>query len=163
MFQQLEPYVIYQGFSIGRSPNPIGMAELQEALWSNEKVVIIVDDTSFAERVFSYLTIGRSCLAADEDETILQRACFLSSFNSPSRLICALPKKFSHPALMFIQESFISTVNYSVAPSLVKTQLDRWGINHPRIIPYTRLALEQEVDATASSSLASNIPEPRIS
>ena len=151
MFQKLEPYVVYEGFSMGSQPSSSGMSEIQDAIWNNEKVIIIIDDSNFASRVTDYLTIGRSCLAEGEDETMMQRACFLCSSSSPSQLICSLPKKFSHPALMFIQESFVSSINYSIAPSLVKTQLDRWGLAHSRITAFTRLALERKVDTGLSS------------
>ena len=79
MFQKLEPYVVYEGFSMGSQPSSSGMSEIQDAIWNNEKVIIIIDDSNFASRVTDYLTIGRSCLAEGEDETMMQRACFLCS------------------------------------------------------------------------------------
>ena len=141
-----EPYVVYQGFAMGRAPTVEALCELQSALNEHEKIYILIDDTCFSERVYEYLRIGRSALEKDEDETVLQRACFLSS---SSELLRSLPKKFSHPALVYIQENFKFKLNHSIAPSLIKTQLQRWGLSHPRIIGLTKLDLEYKVDSAS--------------
>jgi hypothetical protein len=143
-----EPYVVYQGFTMGRLPTVEALMELQTALCNYDKVYILIDDSCFAERVYNYLTIGRPGLEADEDETVLQRACFLSS---ASELLRSLPKKFSHPALIFIRDNFKSKVDHSIAPSLIKTQLQRWGLSHQRIIGVTKLDLEFKVDRASSA------------
>lgn len=149
MFQ--EPYVVYQGFVMGRTPNQDALRELQSALLKHEKVYILIDDSDFSERVYNYLRIGRAILEEGEDEIVLQRACFLSSC---AELLRSLPKKFSHPALIFIRDNFRSKLNYSISPSLIKTQLQRWGLNHPRIIGLTKLELEHRVDNTSNTRLA---------
>jgi hypothetical protein len=180
-----EPYMFYQGFRLGFGLDDSCLKELEAALVSHQRVVILIDDTEFPSLLFSYLQQGSSGLrVTPASKRREKRSSFCLSEGNRSReliktffesrgseqiadpfifeqakmqlalldterteLAYSLPKSFSHPALAFIKRQLEETVSLEVAPKLVGCQMERWGLDSPKIVAFSKLALENRVDS----------------
>ena len=136
-----EPYVLYNGFELGSFPNNEALKELNQALKSHFNIIILIDDTKFSKKLLSFVQNGE--VVENEDARLYQKAILL--IDSKVNLVSSLPKDATHPALLFIKNSFESDINQRVAPELVNSQIENWGLNHPRIKAFSKTMLEQKV------------------
>ena len=139
-----EPYVIYSGFELGRFPKLSALKELRHALESFYQVVILVEDKTFSDDLLDFIrdgSIQQESLAEDIDLDIYQKANMLIE----TQLVSSLPKEVTHPALLHIRNTFEEETKERVAPRLVKSQLQSWGLEHKRIKAFSRTKLEIEV------------------
>ena len=135
-----EPYVIYTGFELGKYPKVEALKELRYALESFYQVVILVEDSNFSNELISFIQKGET--KDGEDLSIYQKANMLVESN----LVSSLPKEINHPALLHIRDTFEQDINQRVAPRLVKSQAQSWGLEHKRIKVFSKTKLETEVD-----------------
>lgn len=138
-----EPYVIYFGFELGRFPKDDALEELRVALESFYQIVILVDDLQFSKDLLSYIQDSHKGVRLREgsDLNIFQKASLLIKSN----LFSSLPESPNHPALIHIQNSFFDDVTLRVAPRLINSQVESWGLKHKRIRAFSRTKLEKQV------------------
>ena len=134
-----EPYVIYSGFNLGSYPDEFALSELNLALKSHYKVVILIDDTKFSADLLEFIQVGSLCDKKDM-EIFLKAQMFIKT-----GLVSSLPKNAKHPALIYLKNTFEKDINARVAPTLVHAQLESWGLKHQRIIAFSKSKLEQQV------------------
>ena len=139
-----EPYVIYSGFELGRFPKLSALKELRHALESFFQVVILIDDKTFSDDLLDFIRDGVSqpgILAENRDQSIYQKANMLVE----TKLVSSLPKDVTHPALLHIKNNYEQEINKRVAPRLVRSQVQSWGLEHKRIKAFSRTKLEKEI------------------
>ena len=134
-----EPYVIYDGFELGKFPKTNALKELKLALQSFYEVAILVNDQEFSNDLLEYIQQG--FLSKDQDAEIFQKANLLID----TTLVSSLPENATHPALLHLKNNFENDVSTRVAPKLIQTQVQAWGLKHERIKAFSRVKLEQEV------------------